>query len=131
MTTSRAYLHACAASLPLLVGASAIVAGSEVAMSGLVAGVFALVSLATFELASRRFVMAAVVPDSLAGGLFLAQRMGALFLVGALLAWLGPAAVAIGFASVAGGALIHAIVRALHAADVQQLPAVHTMETPC
>lgn len=108
-----------------------MLAGSEVALSALVAGVFALASLATFELASRRFVMAAVAPDPLASGLFMAQRMGALFLVGALLAWLGPLAVAIGFGSVAGGSLIHAIVRALHAADVQQLPAVHTMETPC
>ncbi|MCB9664848.1 MAG: hypothetical protein H6732_12105 [Alphaproteobacteria bacterium] len=121
MTCSRAYIAACGYCLPLVVGASALVAGAEHGLAVAVAGVAALFLLVTGELVLGRIHLAARIGQPAPSALAAARFGLPVPLALALTAWLGPAATLAGMSSLALGAAVLAAGATLRAADVTRV----------
>lgn len=119
MSTPQAYMHESTMSLPLLAGLGAVIGGSELAISTLIAGSVSLFSLFVLGRLSQRVLLRRAGHNDLVA-LVLKQLLMVPAAIG-LMIWLGALPVLLGWSSVVLGAVVHALVTLLHAADVAHL----------
>lgn len=123
MYTARAFTIACATTLPVLVVFAAIRLPSGTALGVAVAGAVVLANLAASEQAHTRFVRAAAAgtPEASQGAAMglVARHAVVLPLAIVLAATLGALPTALGFATLALGAVVLATGQALRTADAR------------
>jgi hypothetical protein len=120
MSTPRAYVVCCAYALLPLVGGAAVLGGVPLAERVAIAGLAVVLNLLVAERVHGRFLAAAVSGSDPAGvGRFVLKQLTALPLAVVLAATLGPDALAAALGCVAVGAVVHALVQALHASDAR------------
>ncbi len=118
----RAYVHACAAAMLPLIGVGGLLGGRDVALGTLLAGLAVLAHLSMGESIVRRFVQAAATQDDPAAvGRLMARQLTTVPLGAVLISMVGALPTGLAYTSLAAGALVVALMSALHSADARSL----------
>lgn len=118
----RAYVHACAAAMLPLIGVGALLGGANVAVATALAGLAVLAHLSMGEGIFRRFVQAAATQeDPAAVGRLMVRQLTTVPLGAVLIYSVGALPTGLAYTSLAVGALVVAMMSALHSADARSL----------
>lgn len=132
LSTSTGYIDSCILMVPVIVGGTAAIAGSTLAMATAIACFAVVANLYLAERASRRFVAAAAgAHDPTAMGGFIMKQLTTLPLALVLLMAVGPVAVALALFTLFGGVVLQIVVQLAQSNDVHTIFGADVEESAC
>lgn len=127
MSSSRAYIVACALCLPVVVVAAGIAQGHDVALGAAGAGLALVGNLLLAEQALRAWLLRLGTADAGGAAVLLGAKQLATLPLAALLVWsLGPMPVLYAATALALGAVVLAAAHAVRQADVSHVVALES-----